>query len=168
MKLPWQHPPRLVEGCSSVSVGWLADMLADGPSRLLGRSRMGPPSTSLGTCPPGPVLVILSLFTRLHRALECPTWTIDLSWSKPLMEQVGKLRRKVSAPGMKGRQDLLTLGPESIVIPHQPGILDPLEDLLKPMDCLSEYIFRRFRPPKLVCVLYPAVPPKLLPPAETL
>lgn len=129
---------------------------------------MGPPSTSLGTCPPGPVLVILSLFTRLHRALECPTWTIDLSWSKPLMEQVGKLRRKVSAPGMKGRQDLLTLGPESIVTPHQPGILDALEDLLKPMHCLSGYTFRRSRPPKRVCVLYPAVPPKLLPPAETL
>ena len=112
MKLPWQHPPGLVEGCSSVSVGWLADMLADGPSWLLGKGRIGPPSTFLVTCPPGSVLVILSLFSRLHRALECPTWTIDLSWSNPLMEQVGKLRRKVSAPGIKGRQDLMPRSPD--------------------------------------------------------
>lgn len=35
-------------------------------------------------------LFSLSLLTRLHSALECPTWTTDLSWSDPLAEQVGK------------------------------------------------------------------------------
>ena len=54
MKLPWQQPPGLVEGCSSVSVGWLADMLADGPSRLLGRGRRGAPFHFPGSLSPRP------------------------------------------------------------------------------------------------------------------
>lgn len=55
MKLPWQQPPGLVEGCSSVSVGWLADMLADGPYQLLGRSRQGPSPAAFKSAP-GPGL----------------------------------------------------------------------------------------------------------------
>lgn len=61
MKLPWQQPPWLVEGCSSVSVGWLADMLADGPSQLLGRGGMRPLSLSWESASQGSVLVILSV-----------------------------------------------------------------------------------------------------------
>lgn len=51
MKLPWQQPPGLVEGCSSVSVGWLADMLADGPYQLLGRRRQGPSPAAFKPAP---------------------------------------------------------------------------------------------------------------------
>lgn len=95
MKLPWQQPPGLAEGCSSVSVGWLADMLADGPSQLLGGGGIGPPPTSWE--PASGLLPITA--HRRQRAWGCPTWTSDLGPQlvSPLTEQVGKLRRKLAA-----------------------------------------------------------------------
>lgn len=75
MKLPWQQPPGLVEGCSSVSVGWLADMLADGPYQLLGRrSRQGPSPAAFKPAPsPGLRYPFSSLLTRLHRKQDVVT-----------------------------------------------------------------------------------------------
>lgn len=67
MKLPWQQPPGLVEGCSSVSVGWLADMLADGPYQLLGRSRQGPSPAAFKAPQSRSEKPSSSLLTRLHR-----------------------------------------------------------------------------------------------------
>lgn len=98
MKLPWQQPPGLVEGCSSVSGGWLADMLADGASRLLGRGGIEPPPTFLDPASQAPVLLILSITShQTSQSLGMPHLDHEPQLALPLLEQMGKVRRKLAA-----------------------------------------------------------------------